>query len=98
MALNEATSTIPAELCELPQWVVWRPEQRDGKTTKVPYRPGANPGLRASSHEGGEGNPLGARALYLGSSLYRIHGTNEPDTIGDAVTPVNHPAEARALG
>lgn len=35
---------------------------------------------------GGEGNPLGARALYLGSSLYRIHGTNEPHTIGKAVS------------
>jgi lipoprotein-anchoring transpeptidase ErfK/SrfK len=32
--------------------------------------------------DGGPGNPLGARALYLGSSLYRIHGTNEPETIG----------------
>jgi lipoprotein-anchoring transpeptidase ErfK/SrfK len=32
--------------------------------------------------EGGPANPLGARALYLGSSLYRIHGTNEPETIG----------------
>ncbi|KAF0227711.1 MAG: ErfK/YbiS/YcfS/YnhG family [Beijerinckiaceae bacterium] len=35
---------------------------------------------------GGEGNPLGARALYLGSSLYRIHGSNEPETIGQAVS------------
>ncbi len=35
---------------------------------------------------GGEDNPLGARALYLGSSLYRIHGTNEPHTIGQAVS------------
>ena len=35
---------------------------------------------------GGEDNPLGARALYLGSSLYRIHGTNEPSTIGQAVS------------
>jgi lipoprotein-anchoring transpeptidase ErfK/SrfK len=31
---------------------------------------------------GGPDNPLGARALYLGSSMYRIHGTNEPTTIG----------------
>ncbi|MBL0404854.1 L,D-transpeptidase [Microvirga aerilata] len=36
--------------------------------------------------EGGPDNPLGARALYLGSSLYRIHGTNEPHTIGQAVS------------
>jgi lipoprotein-anchoring transpeptidase ErfK/SrfK len=35
---------------------------------------------------GGPNNPLGARALYLGSSLYRIHGTNEPDTIGTNVS------------
>jgi lipoprotein-anchoring transpeptidase ErfK/SrfK len=35
---------------------------------------------------GGIDNPLGARALYLGSSLYRIHGSNEPDTIGAAVS------------
>ena len=36
--------------------------------------------------EGGVGNPLGARALYLGSSMYRIHGTNEPWTIGQNVS------------
>jgi lipoprotein-anchoring transpeptidase ErfK/SrfK len=36
--------------------------------------------------KGGPDNPLGARALYLGSSLYRIHGTNEPHTIGQAVS------------
>jgi lipoprotein-anchoring transpeptidase ErfK/SrfK len=35
---------------------------------------------------GGIENPLGARAIYLGSSLYRIHGSNEPDTIGAAVS------------
>jgi lipoprotein-anchoring transpeptidase ErfK/SrfK len=35
---------------------------------------------------GGPENPLGARALYLGSSLYRIHGSNEPWTIGTAVS------------
>ena len=35
---------------------------------------------------GGVENPLGARAMYLGSSLYRIHGSNEPDTIGQAVS------------
>jgi len=35
---------------------------------------------------GGPDNPLGARALYLGSSLYRIHGSNEPWTIGTAVS------------
>ena len=36
--------------------------------------------------KGGEDNPLGARARYLGSSLYRIHGSNEPETIGQAVS------------
>ncbi len=35
---------------------------------------------------GGIDNPLGARALYLGSTLYRIHGSNEPETIGQAVS------------
>ncbi|CAM5770456.1 L,D-transpeptidase [Bosea minatitlanensis] len=35
---------------------------------------------------GGPENPLGARALYLGSTLYRIHGTNEPNTIGREVS------------
>jgi lipoprotein-anchoring transpeptidase ErfK/SrfK len=36
--------------------------------------------------EGGPENPLGARALYLGGTLYRIHGSNEPETIGTAVS------------
>jgi lipoprotein-anchoring transpeptidase ErfK/SrfK len=35
---------------------------------------------------GGPGNPMGARALYLGSTVYRIHGTNAPETIGHAVS------------
>jgi lipoprotein-anchoring transpeptidase ErfK/SrfK len=35
---------------------------------------------------GGPGNPLGARALYLGNTVYRIHGTNAPETIGHAVS------------
>ena len=35
---------------------------------------------------GGEGNPLGARAIYLGSTVYRIHGTNMPSTIGQKVS------------
>jgi lipoprotein-anchoring transpeptidase ErfK/SrfK len=35
---------------------------------------------------GGPGNPMGARAMYLGSSVYRIHGTNQPETIGHAVS------------
>ena len=36
--------------------------------------------------KGGVDNPLGARAMYLGGSLYRIHGSNEPETIGQAVS------------
>ncbi|WP_026380692.1 L,D-transpeptidase [Afifella pfennigii] len=43
------------------------------------------PGL-PSYMEGGPNNPLGARALYIGSTLYRIHGSNEPWTIGQAVS------------
>jgi lipoprotein-anchoring transpeptidase ErfK/SrfK len=35
---------------------------------------------------GGPGNPMGARALYLGATVYRIHGTNQPQTIGQAVS------------
>jgi lipoprotein-anchoring transpeptidase ErfK/SrfK len=35
---------------------------------------------------GGPGNPLGARALYLGHTEFRIHGTNQPETIGHAVS------------
>jgi lipoprotein-anchoring transpeptidase ErfK/SrfK len=35
---------------------------------------------------GGEGNPLGARAIYLGRTVYRIHGTNMPATIGRRVS------------
>jgi len=39
-----------------------------------------------SHMDGGPDNPLGARALYLGSSMFRIHGTNEPSTIGQNVS------------
>jgi hypothetical protein len=35
---------------------------------------------------GGPGNPLGARAMYLGGTVYRIHGTNDPTTIGKHVS------------
>jgi lipoprotein-anchoring transpeptidase ErfK/SrfK len=35
---------------------------------------------------GGESNPLGARALYLGRTIYRVHGTNQPSTIGQFVS------------
>lgn len=43
------------------------------------------PGLPAYM-EGGPANPLGARALYIGSTLYRVHGTSEPWSIGQAVS------------
>jgi lipoprotein-anchoring transpeptidase ErfK/SrfK len=44
-------------------------------------------GRKLPAHmKGGPNNPLGARAMYLGSSLYRIHGSNEPWTIGTAVS------------
>jgi lipoprotein-anchoring transpeptidase ErfK/SrfK len=43
------------------------------------------PGL-PSYMEGGPNNPLGARAMYIGSTLYRIHGSNQPWTIGQAVS------------
>ena len=36
---------------------------------------------------GGPGNPLGARAMYLGNKVYRIHGTNAPETIGQECPP-----------
>jgi hypothetical protein len=44
------------------------------------------PALPAALHAGGETNPLGARALYLGKTAYRIHGTNQPSTIGTFVS------------
>nr|WP_321445418.1 L,D-transpeptidase [uncultured Cohaesibacter sp.] len=58
------------------EWPTWRPpaEMR-----------ARQPGLPVSM-EGGPRNPLGARALYLGSTLYRIHGSNEPWSIGQAVS------------
>ena len=47
---------------------------------------------------GGIENPLGARAMYLGSTLYRIHGTNEPNTIGTNVSSGVHPPGQRRRG
>jgi lipoprotein-anchoring transpeptidase ErfK/SrfK len=58
------------------EWPDWRPPDE-----MLQRRPDL-PGFMA----GGPENPLGARALYLGSSLYRIHGSNEPWTIGQAVS------------
>jgi lipoprotein-anchoring transpeptidase ErfK/SrfK len=58
------------------EWPEWRPP--DEMLRRRPDLPRYMPG--------GPENPLGARALYLGSSLYRIHGSNEPWTIGTAVS------------
>ncbi|MGY2047114.1 L,D-transpeptidase [Methylobacterium sp. JK268] len=58
------------------EWPSWRPPEQ-----MLRRRPDL-PRFMA----GGVDNPLGARALYLGSSLYRIHGSNEPETIGAAVS------------
>ena len=58
------------------EWPAWRPPAQ-----MLKRRPDL-PRYMA----GGQDNPLGARALYLGSSLYRIHGSNEADTIGAAVS------------
>ena len=58
------------------EWPDWRPPSQ-----MVKRRPDLPRHMA-----GGMENPLGARALYLGSSEYRIHGSNEPDTIGAAVS------------
>ena len=58
------------------EWPDWRPPAEMLK--RQPYLPRHMPG--------GPNNPLGARAMYLGSTLYRIHGSNEPWTIGQAVS------------
>ncbi|MFL9828405.1 L,D-transpeptidase [Rhodoplanes sp. SY1] len=58
------------------EWPTWTPPAQMRRR---------QPGLPAMM-KGGIDNPLGARAMYLGSSLYRIHGSNEPETIGQAVS------------
>jgi lipoprotein-anchoring transpeptidase ErfK/SrfK len=58
------------------EWPDWHPPSE--MIERQPYLP--------RFMAGGEGNPLGARALYLGSTLYRIHGTNQPSTIGTFVS------------
>ncbi|NKB54307.1 MAG: L,D-transpeptidase family protein [Rhizobiaceae bacterium] len=57
-------------------WPDWRPPAEMIK--RQPYLP--------RFMAGGPGNPLGARALYLGQTEYRIHGTNKPQTIGHAMS------------
>ena len=58
------------------EWPDWTPPQE--MIARQPYLP--------RWMAGGEGNPLGARAIYLGSTVYRIHGTNMPETIGQKVS------------
>ena len=58
------------------EWPDWHPPQE--MIERQPYLP--------RFMAGGPGNPLGARALYLGGTVYRIHGTNAPDTIGGQVS------------
>ena len=58
------------------EWPDWRPPPE--MIQRQPYLP--------RFMAGGPGNPMGARALYLGDTVYRIHGTNQPRTIGHAVS------------
>ncbi len=58
------------------EWPDWTPPEE--MIERQPYLP--------RWMAGGPGNPLGARALYLGNTVYRIHGTNQPQTIGGAVS------------
>jgi lipoprotein-anchoring transpeptidase ErfK/SrfK len=58
------------------EWPDWYPPQE--MIDRQPYLP------RMTA--GGPGNPLGARAIYIGGTVYRIHGTNDPSTIGKDVS------------
>jgi lipoprotein-anchoring transpeptidase ErfK/SrfK len=58
------------------EWPDWTPPAE--MIARQPYLP--------RFMAGGPGNPMGARALYLGTTVYRIHGTNQPHTIGSAVS------------
>ncbi|KRQ93756.1 L,D-transpeptidase [Bradyrhizobium valentinum] len=58
------------------EWPDWHPPTE--MIERQPYLP--------RFMAGGPGNPLGARAMYLGSTIYRIHGTNQPSTIGKFVS------------
>jgi lipoprotein-anchoring transpeptidase ErfK/SrfK len=62
------------------EWPVWTPPP------EMIAREAERGRILPASMEGGPSNPLGARALYLGDTLYRIHGSNEPWTIGHAVS------------
>ncbi|MGZ3411006.1 MAG: L,D-transpeptidase [Xanthobacteraceae bacterium] len=58
------------------EWPDWTPPPE--MIARQPYLP--------RFMAGGPGNPLGARALYLGGTVYRLHGTNQPQTIGQSVS------------
>ncbi|OCK53774.1 L,D-transpeptidase [Bradyrhizobium sp. LMTR 3] len=58
------------------EWPAWTPPPQ--MIARQPYLP--------RHMTGGPGNPLGARAMYLGGTIYRIHGTNDPSTIGTRVS------------
>ncbi len=58
------------------EWPDWTPPPE--MIARQPYLP--------RHMAGGPGNPLGARAMYLGGTVYRIHGTNQPSTIGTHVS------------
>ena len=62
------------------EWPDWRPPAEMIAREKKKGR------ILPTHMAGGPENPMGARALYLGSTLYRIHGTNQPSTIGRAVS------------
>jgi lipoprotein-anchoring transpeptidase ErfK/SrfK len=64
------------KVTRMAEWPDWHPPEE--MIERQPYLP--------RFMAGGEGNPLGARALYLGQTLYRIHGTNQPSTIGTSVS------------
>ena len=62
------------------EWPEWRPPGEMIERERAKGR------VLPAHMEGGQPNPLGARAMYLGSTLYRIHGTNAPWTIGTNVS------------
>ena len=63
-------------ITRMSEWPDWHPPKE--MIERQPYLP--------RFMAGGDGNPLGARALYLGNTIYRIHGTNQPSTIGSFVS------------
>jgi lipoprotein-anchoring transpeptidase ErfK/SrfK len=70
------TWTGTERVSRMKEWPDWFPPSE--MIERQPYLP--------RMMAGGPGNPLGARALYLGNTLYRIHGTNQPSTIGSFVS------------